>query len=231
MINRQKRKIVMSKQRTSFSPEFKMQVVLESFNANIPTAKLAEKYGTSVKNIMNWKQQFFKNAHLSFDATTSTNGLESLKKENEKLEKRLMELQREKDEAVKKLQNLDISIKKQLVDTDSSLSIVQQCKIIGLNRPSLYYAPRPSKKNDEAIMERIGEIFQTNQASYGYRTMHQLLIKEGYKIGVNKVHKLIKLLEEEKGIKPSSKKVDATKHESLQHSHILHDLALAKPFT
>lgn len=222
----------MRRQRTSFSPEFKMQVVLESFNTNIPTAKLADKYGTSVKNIMNWKQQFFKNAHLSFDATTSTNKLETLKKENEKLEKRLMELQREKDEAVKKLQNLDISIKKQIVDTtSSSLSIAQQCKIIGLNRPSLYYAPRPSKKNDEAIMERIGEIFQTNQASYGYRTMHQLLIKEGYKIGVNKVHKLIKLLEEEKGIKPSSQKVDASKNESMQHSHILHDLALAKPFT
>lgn len=221
----------MSKQRTSFSPEFKMQVVLESFNANIPTAKLAEKYGTSVKNIMNWKQQFLKNAHLSFDATTPKSRLESLKKENEKLEKRLMELRREQDEAVKKLQNLDISMKKQIIDTaSSSLSIAQQCKIIGLNRPSLYYAPRPSKKNDEAIMERICEIFQTNAASYGYRTMHQLLIKEGYKIGVNKVHKLIKQLEEQ-GIKPSCKKVDATTKESIQHSHILHDLALAKPFT
>lgn len=224
----------MSRQRTSFSPEFKMQVVLESFHTNITTAMLAEKYSTSVKNIMNWKQQFLQNAHLSFDTTTSSNKLESLKKENEKLEKRLIELQCEKDEAVKKLQNLDISMKKQIIDTTlSSLSITQQCKIIGLNRPSLYYAPRPSKKNDEVIMERISEIFQTNEASsYGYRTMHQLLIKEGYKIGVNKVHKLIKLLEEQKGIKPSSKKVDTLKPKSIQHSpHILHDLALAKPFT
>lgn len=60
---------------------------------------------------------------------------------------------------------------------------------------------------------------KTDATSYGYRTMHQILIKEGYKIGVNKVHKLMKLLEEEKGIKPISKKID-TEKEPIQHSHI-----------
>lgn len=229
-LSKKKRRILMSKQRTLFSPEFKMQVVLESFNINITLADLAKKHATSVKNILNWKQQFLKNAHLSFDAATSKNQLESLKKENEKLEKLLMKLQLEKNDAVKKLNKLDISVKKQMIDTSlSSLSISQQCKLIGLNRPSLYYAPRPSKKNDETIMERICEIFKTDATSYGYRTMHQILIKEGYKIGVNKVHKLMKLLEEEKGIKPISKKID-TEKEPIQHSHILHDLALAKPF-
>lgn len=220
----------MNKQRTSFSPEFKMQVVLESFNINITLADLAKKHATSVKNILNWKQQFLKNAHLSFDAVASKNQLESLKKENERLEKLLIKLQREKNEAIKKLKDVDIAVKKQMIDTSlSTLSIVQQCKLIGLNRPSLYYAPRPSKKNDDAIMKRICEIFEQNATAYGYRTMHQLLVKEGYKIGVNKVHKLMKLLEEQKGVKPISKKID-TEKEPIQHSHILHDLALAKPF-
>ncbi len=225
------RRTFMSKQHTSFSPEFKMQAVLESFNPNTTTAQVAKKYATSVKNIVNWKQQFLKNAHLSFDPTTSKNKLEVLKKENARLEKLLIKLQLETDDAVKKLQNLDIAVKKQIIDTSSSpLSIAQQCKLIGLNRPSLYYAPRPSKKNDEAIIKRICEIFQTNTTSYGYRTMHQVLIKEGYKIGVNKVHKLIKIVEAEKGVKQTSKKVDTATNESIQHSHILHDLALAKPF-
>ncbi len=221
----------MSKQHTSFPPEFKMQVVLESFNPKTKTAQLAKKYATSVKNIMNWKQQFLKNAHLSFDAITSKNKLEVLKKENVRLEKLLIKLQLETNEAVKKLQNLDISVKKQIIDTSSShLSIAQQCKLVGLNRPSLYYTPRSSKKNDDAIMERICEIFQTHTTSYGYRTMHQVLVQEGYKIGVNKVHKLIKIVDAEKGIKQTSKKADATTNELIQHSHILHDLALAKPF-
>lgn len=220
----------MSKQRTSFSPEFKMQVVLESFNINITLAELAKKYATSVKNILNWKQQFLKNAHLSFDATASKNQLESLKKENERLEKLLIKLQREKNEAIKKLKDVDIAVKKQMIDTSlSTLSISQQCTLIGLNRPSLYYTPKPSKKNDDAIMKRICELFEQNATAYGYRTMHQLLIKEGYKIGVNKVHKLMKLLEE-KGLKPLPKETDTKAKELIQHSHILHDLALAKPF-
>lgn len=58
-----------------------------------------------------------------------------------------MKLQLEKNDAVKKLKKLDISVKKQMIDTSlSSLSISQQCKLIGLNRPSLYYAPRLQKK-------------------------------------------------------------------------------------
>lgn len=219
----------MNKQRASFSPELKMQVVLESFNTNTTTAQLANKYETSVKNIIQWKQQFLKNAHLSFDTTTSKSSLEALKKENLRLEKLLEKMTKETQIALKKLKNLDFSVKKQMIDTaSSSLSIAQQCKLLDLNRTSLYYAPKPSKKNDEAIIKRICEIFQTSAVSYGYRTMHQALVKEGYKIGVNKVHKLMKTLEEENGIKQPSKAPST--QEATPYSHILHDLALAKPF-
>ena len=219
----------MRKPRDTFSPEFKMQVILELFNTQTSVTQLAQKYEISTKNITNWKQQFIKNSHTSFDSNTLKSRIEKLKKENSRLEKILLKLQLEKNEAVMKLKNLDISIKKQIIDTSSSqLSIAQQCKIIDLNRPSLYYVPRETKKNDELIMQRIYEIFQTQKVAYGYRSMHQELIKEGYKIGVNKVHKLIKLVEETKDIKQSSKHMDAA-NELIQHSHILHDLELAKP--
>lgn len=221
----------MRKERTTFSPEFKMQVVLESFSPAASTAQLAKKYAISVKNICNWKQHFLSNAHLAFETTHhSHESIERLKSQNKELETLLIKRKQERDEGIKKLRALDISTKKQLIETSNkALSIVQQCKLIGLNRPSLYYVPKPVQKKDDAIRARILEILQTAQGACGYRKVHQQLLKDGHKIGVNKVHKLMKMAETEANALPTSNR-HSLQNDPLASTHLLHDLPLAKPF-
>ena len=219
----------MAKQRTSFTAEQKMRAVIESLQTKLTLAELAQKHQTTTRNIMNWKQQFLENAHLAFDTSTPKDSIETLKQKNAKLEKILAKTTTLRDEAISKLKPLDISIKKQMIDTNASeLSIVQQCKIIDLNRPSLYYEPKPSKKNDDSIIERIGEILKEATSYCGYRMMHQQLLAEGYKIGINKVLKLMKALEEQGDFKQKSS-LDAT-NDTTNYSHALHHLELVKPF-
>jgi len=98
----------MPRKRLTFSPEFKMQVVFESFQPNMTLQKLADKHQTSVKNIMNWKQQFFENAHLAFENTASNETLTSLKEENTKLEKKLKQLQVEHDFVMEKIKKFNL---------------------------------------------------------------------------------------------------------------------------
>lgn len=98
----------MPRKRLTFSPEFKMQVVFESFQPNTTMQQLADKYQTSVKNIMNWKHQFFENAHLAFENSASNETLTSLKQENAKLEKQLQQLQIEHDFVMRKVKELNL---------------------------------------------------------------------------------------------------------------------------
>lgn len=98
----------MARKRSTFSPEFKMQVVFEAMQTPLTLQQLADKHQISVKNIMNWKQQFFEKAHLSFDNPSSKETLASLKKENAALEKRLNQLQIEHDFVTQKLKELDL---------------------------------------------------------------------------------------------------------------------------
>lgn len=98
----------MPRKRLTFSPEFKMQVVFESFQPNTTLQQLSDKHQTSVKNIMNWKQQFFENAHLAFENPASNETLTSLKHENAKLEKQLQQLQIEHDFVMRKVKELNL---------------------------------------------------------------------------------------------------------------------------
>lgn len=98
----------MPRKRFTFSPEFKMQVVFESFQPNTTLQQLADKYQTSVKNITNWKQQFFERAHLAFENSTSNATLTLLKQENAKLEKQLKQLQIEHDFVMSKVKAFNL---------------------------------------------------------------------------------------------------------------------------
>lgn len=98
----------MPRKRLTFSPEFKMQVVFESFQPNMTLQQLADKHQTSIKNIMNWKQQFFEKAHLAFENSASNETLSSLKHENAKLEKQLKQLQNEHDFVMSKIKELNL---------------------------------------------------------------------------------------------------------------------------
>ncbi len=98
----------MARKRSTFTPDFKMLVVLEAFQTQLTLQQLAGKHQISVKNIMNWKQQFLNNAHLAFQNTPTKETLETLKKENLELERKLTQATEEKSFVTKKIKELKL---------------------------------------------------------------------------------------------------------------------------
>ena len=80
-----------------------------------------------------------------------------------------------------------------MILANHQLSVRQQCKLLEINRSSLYYCPSESF-NESQLMNRISEIHH-DFPYYGYRKIHWILInKDGYEINRKKVQRLMKLL-------------------------------------
>ena len=219
------------KKKKTYSAEFKTRVVLEALKEEDSLSSIASKYEISVQTLRKWKNQFLENASLAFDLSNATREykekIEKLEKENEELAKTLGKTTIERDWAVGKLKSLDLSNKKSLIEFKlKKISVMRQCELIGLNRSSLYYKPIPMKEEDIKIMRRIDEIY-SEISIYGYRRIHKQLKEEDFKIGHNKVHRLMKLMNI-KGLRPKRRKVNLNKENEI-YPYLLKDLNINKP--
>jgi len=73
------------------------------------------------------------------------------------------------------------------------LSISQQCKILGINRSSYYYKPKPVKPEDLKLMRKIDELY-TEQPSRGSRSIARQLRRQGIKVNRKRVQRLMRLM-------------------------------------
>jgi len=133
--------------------------------------------------------------------------IEELKAKNDTYAKTVGQLTIERDFLEKKLgSSVSLNSRKDMVETGhSSLTIARQCEILHIPRSSFYYescseaefrrskATRTKPLSDYAFALRlqIDKIFTDVSSSYGYRMMHQQLIEDGYRVGVNKVARLM----------------------------------------
>ena len=224
----------MSRKRKQYSAEFKTKVVLELLRGEQTVAQVASKYEITAKSLGDWKKQFLENASLAFDVSGATKAykdeIEGLKEENDALAKKLGKTTIERDWAVGKLKSLDLSNKKSLVDSKlSDLSVARQCEMVGLNRSTLYYEPKPVSDYDLKIMDRIDEIYTDISSTYGYRYMHQQLLEDGYKVGVNKVNRLMNVMGIQ-AIFPKKRKLTSIKnHEHKIYPYLLRDFEIDRP--
>ena len=188
----------MSKKRKSYSAEFKTKVVLELLKEEESAASIASRYGVTVQTLNQWKKKFLQNASLAFDLSEATKEyrqkIDTLEKENEALAKTLGKTTVERDWAVGKLKSLDLSNRRCLVDAKlKHLSLARQCRLLGLNRSGFYYRSRGINAYDLKLMRRIDELY-TERSTLGYRMIHRHLKEEGYRIGHNKVHRLMQTM-------------------------------------
>ena len=81
-----------------------------------------------------------------------------------------------------------------MIDKDhQKLSTSRQCRLLAVNRSSLYYAsrPRPCKKDLE-LMRWIDELFM-NDPTVGSRTIQSLLRRDGYpRINRKRIQRLMR---------------------------------------
>lgn len=186
----------MSRKRRQFSADFKTKVVLELLSDELTLAQVASKYEITAKSLGDWKKQFLTNASLAFDVAGATQSykdeIQELKEENDALAKKLGKTTIERDWAVGKLKSLDLSNKKDLVDSKlNEIPMTRQCELLDLNRSTLYYEAKPINEYDTKVMKRLDEIYTDISSTYGYRFMHKQLLQDGFTVGVNKVNKLM----------------------------------------
>lgn len=76
--------------------------------------------------------------------------------------------------------------------TYKPLSVRTQCRLLDVNRSTLY-APLKPLADDTELANRIGEIYEATP-QYGYRRIHAQLVREGRKINRKRVYRLMKEL-------------------------------------
>lgn len=198
-----------------FSAEQKTKIVLELLKEDQTVAQLATKYQITAKSIQNWKKQFLENAAIAFKPARAVsefkNEIDELKKENDALARALGKVTVERDWAAGKLGDLDLSNKKDLVDSKfNAISMTRQCEMIGISRSSLYYKPKPMREYELMLLHKIDEIYTLNP-EYGYRMIHRELLEDGITVGRNKVLSSMRILSIS-AIYPHKKKLTSIKH-------------------
>ncbi len=78
-----------------------------------------------------------------------------------------------------------------MIDRSHGLPVVQQAKVLGIRRGSVYYRPRPVSAEDLAIMRRMDELHLEFPFA-GSRMLRDLLCAEGIEIGRQHVATLMK---------------------------------------
>ena len=73
------------------------------------------------------------------------------------------------------------------------MSVREQCRLLGVPRSTVYYEPCGPKASDLAVMRRLDEQY-TATPFYGVERMTACLHRQGFRIGHNRVRRLLRLL-------------------------------------
>ena len=216
------------KQSRNFSAEAKTKIVIETLKEELTIAQLSSKYEVTAKTIQNWKRQFLNNASLAFERAKAVSEykeqINELKVENDELAKGLGKATVERDWAVGKLSSLDLSNKKNLVDSKlNTLTKKRQCELLEISRSTIYYKAEVMSLYNLSIFNKIDEIY-TDNPDYGYRYVHRQLLESGFNIGRDRVLKYMGIMGIE-AIYPHKKKAVSTTKDS---QHKIHGYLLDK---
>ncbi|OXJ21372.1 IS3 family transposase, partial [Burkholderia sp. HI2714] len=78
-----------------------------------------------------------------------------------------------------------------MIDREHTLPVVQQARLVGIARSSVYYEPRPDSETDLKLMRRIDELHLEFPFA-GARMLARLLRREDIKVGRRHVGTLMK---------------------------------------
>lgn len=180
----------MSRKRTIYSAEFKSKLVLEVLKNEKTLQEIASTNNITPKNLQNWKKIFLENAEIAMEPAKAVKEykeeLSAAQEQNEMLTKIVGKMTVEKEWLEKKLKSLGLSDKKQLIEPKlDSLSLTQQCALLGLNRSSYYYQNKENQTKRE-IKAHINQVFE-DIPIYGAAKVHQQLLEDGFKVSLNTV--------------------------------------------
>ncbi len=89
---------------------------------------------------------------------------------------------------------MSVERRRGMVERDSpELSMVRQCRLLGISRGSLYYQPKGESAENLALMRRLDEQY-LKTPWYGSRQMTRALRRQGYRVGRRRVRRLMAVM-------------------------------------
>jgi len=80
-----------------------------------------------------------------------------------------------------------------MIDKNSDLSIVKQCKLLKLNRSSIYYKAAPVSKENLELMRLIDEL-HLERPVRGSRTMQDRIVARGFVVNRKRIQRLMRFM-------------------------------------
>lgn len=182
----------MRKLRTKHSPELKAKVALAAIRGELTTNEIASQFEVHGNQVTKWKKQsldelagFFSDKRERHDR-----GQEELVDE---LYKQIGRLKVELD-WLKKKTVLSVEEKRLLVEPENSqISILQQCRLLGLSRASLYYQPVGEDEYNLFLMRLLDEQF-TATPFYGVPRMTAWFRNQGHSVNNKRIRRLMRVM-------------------------------------
>lgn len=174
----------MAVKRKLHSAAFKAKVALEAYKADKTSAELISAHKITSGQISTWKKQLLDGAVSLFE----TGQAKAIDKAalTAPLYEEIGRLKVELDWLKKKRDN-PLAVRQSWLERDhEQLSLRDQCELLGLNRASVYYQPKPVSSDDRVLMSRIDKIY-TRCPFYGSRRITAQLNRD-FEHGWNRKH-------------------------------------------
>jgi putative transposase len=110
---------------------------------------------------------------------------------------------------------------------DCQLSVRTQCRLLGVNRSTVYYQQQEVKPSDSEVMRLLDEQY-TRTPHYGVERMTAQLKKKGIVIGHNRVRRLMRLMGLE-AIYPKPRLSRPGSQEYRKYPYLLRGLMIERP--
>ncbi len=171
------------------SNSFKVKLALEMIKGAETVAQICSRYGVHPSQAHKWKAQAVEGLEVIF--ADKPNSI--LKEKNELIEelyRQIGQLNFELDWLKKKLPD-SLSERLKLIDRGhSTIPIVRQCQLLGLNRSNVYYRHAPISDYDLFLMNKIDEVY-TELPFYGSPKITRELKNQGLIVNHKKIERLM----------------------------------------
>jgi putative transposase len=109
---------------------------------------------------------------------------------------------------------------------NKQLSIRRQCNLLGINRSSYYYKPKPIKSEELNLMRKIDELY-TDNPSRGSRSIVRQLKRQGIRVSRKRVQRLMRIM----GIEAVYPKPNTSRPHPAHkvYPYLLRNLSIDKP--
>jgi len=114
-----------------------------------------------------------------------------------------------------------------MIMPENDLSMSRQSELLGVNRSSVYYRPKPVPESDLALMRRLDEL-HLDHVHAGSRMLRDILRREGHRINRKKVQRLMAKMGLY-ALYPKKRRTSAADKEHKIYPYLLRDLVIDRP--